>query len=114
MLELTDKTFDKAVKGAKGLVMVDCYSEKCAPCQALEPTLARLESDFSAQMSFFKLNVVNNPELMGRFSLFSVPTLLFLHRGNPIAEIIGAFPERTIRLKIEALLEGISGDVNHK
>ena len=107
MLELTDNTFDSAVTKEPGLVLIDCYSESCAPCQALEPVLRRLEGDFSGRVTFFKLNVVDNPDLMGRFSLFSVPTLLFLHQGKPLAEIIGAFPEKTIRLKVEALLEGL-------
>ncbi|NOZ12820.1 MAG: thiol reductase thioredoxin [Acidobacteria bacterium] len=108
MLELTDKTFDELVSGAAGLVLVDCYSENCAPCKTLEPVLEKLKTEFSDQVTFFKLNVVDNPDLMGRFSLFSVPTLLFLHRGKPVAEIIGAFPMKTIRLKILSLLEEIS------
>ncbi|NOY23870.1 MAG: thioredoxin [Acidobacteria bacterium] len=107
MLELTDKTFDDAVSKVSGLVLIDCYSKTCAPCEVLEPTLDKLKTRFSGRVTFFKLDVVDNPDLMGRFSLFSVPTLLFMYQAEPIAEIIGAFPEKTIGLKIEALLEGI-------
>ncbi|RLE19002.1 MAG: thiol reductase thioredoxin [Acidobacteria bacterium] len=108
MLELTDNTFDDAISKVSGLVLLDCYSENCAPCKALEPALDKLQAEFSGQVTFFKLNVVDNPELMGRFSLFSVPTLLFIVKGKPVAEIIGAFPEKTIRLKIRSLLEDIT------
>ncbi len=108
MPELTDKTFDDAVSEAPGLVLIDCYSESCAPCRALEPTLDNLRVEFSGRVTFFSLNVVNNPDLMGRFSLFSVPTLLFMYQRTPIAEIIGVFPEKTIRLKIRSLLEEVS------
>jgi len=107
MLELTDKTFDEAISKIAGLALINCYSENCTPCQTLEPVLDSLKAEFSGRLTFFKLNVVDNPDLMGRFSLFSVPTLLFIYQGKPIAEIIGAFPEKTIRLKIQSLLEGI-------
>ena len=105
MLELTDKTFDEAISKVPGLALISCYSENCTPCQTLEPVLDSLEAEFSGRLRFFKLNVVDNPDLMGRFSLFSVPTLLFMHHQNPVAEIIGVFPEKTIRLKVESLLE---------
>ena len=108
MPALSEATFDGVVSKEPGLVLVDCYSENCASCEALEPTLDDLESEFSDTIRFFRLNVVENPDLMGRFSLFSVPTLMFLHRGKPVAEIIGAFPKKTIRLKILSLLEGLS------
>lgn len=108
MLELTDKTFDNVVSEAPGLVLIDCYSEHCAPCQALEPTLENLKAEFSNRVTFCKLDVVDNPELMGRFSLFSVPILLFMYQGKPLAEIIGVFPEKTIRLKLRSLLEEVS------
>ena len=107
MLELTDKTFDEAISKVTGLALIHCYSENCTPCQTLEPVLDSLKAEFSGRLTFFKLNVVDNPDLMGRFSLFSVPTVLFIYQGKPIAEIIGAFPEKTIRLKIQSLLEGI-------
>jgi thioredoxin-like negative regulator of GroEL len=107
MLELFDKTFDETVSKINGLILIDCYSEDFPPCRALKPILDNLKMEFSGRVTFFKLNVVKNPDMMGRFSLFSVPTLLFIHQGKPIAEIIGAFPEKTIRLKIQSLLEGI-------
>ena len=107
MLELFDKTFDDTVSKTKGLILIDCYSEDCPPCQALEPILDKLKMEFSGRVTFFKLNVLKNPDMMGRFSLFSVPTLLFIYQGKPIAEIIGAFPEKTIHLKMQSLPEGI-------
>lgn len=105
MLDLTDSTFDQFIAEHPGIVVLYCFDNDIAGCSELEPVLSNLHAEFADQVRFCRLNVRENPDMVGRFSLFSSPMLLMFDSGTPVAEIIGVLPERTIRLKLMTLLE---------
>ena len=105
MLDLTDSTFDEFITENPGVVVLYCYDNGIAECRELEPVLSNLQAEFGDRVRFCRLNVRENPDMVGRFSLFSSPMLLMFDSGTPLAEIIGVLPERTIRLKLMTLLE---------
>ncbi len=102
--ELNDETFFETVKNSEKLVIVDCYSPKCAPCKVLEPIMEKFSEEFP-QADFYRIDVVENYKVMKEFGIFSVPCILFFKDGQLQSEVIGLYPEETLRLKIKAMLE---------
>ncbi len=102
--ELNDETFFEVVKNSEKLVIVDCYSPKCAPCKVLEPIMEKFAEEFP-QADFYRIDVVENYKVMKEFGIFSVPCILFFKDGQLQSEVIGLYPEETLRLKIKAMLE---------
>ncbi len=102
--ELNDETFFETVKNSEKLVIVDCYSPKCAPCEVLAPIMEKFAEEFP-QADFYKIDVVENYKVMKEFGIFSVPCILFFKDGQLQSEVIGLYPENTLRLKIQAMLE---------
>ncbi len=103
--ELNDETFFKVIKEGEKLKVIDCYSPRCAPCKVLEPVMEKFVDEFP-DVEFYRIDVVENYKVMKEFGIFSVPCILFFKKGQLQSEVIGLYPEETLRLKIKAMLEG--------
>jgi len=77
-------------------VLVDFWAEWCAPCRLLAPTLEKLAATYGDQISFAKVNVDELPEVAGQYGIRSIPTLLLLHEGKVVEELVGARPYRDL------------------
>ena len=73
-------------------VLVDFWAEWCAPCRLLGPTFERLAATYGDEISFVKVNVDELPEVAGQYGIRSIPTLLLLHEGKVVEELVGARP----------------------
>ena len=94
---LTDATFADAV--SEGLTVVDFWADWCGPCRAMAPQLERA-AQLRPQYRFAKVDVDAEPELAGRFGIRSIPTLMVLRDGEPLAAQAGLFPAEAL---VEAL-----------
>jgi len=77
-------------------VLVDFWAEWCAPCRLLAPTLEKLAATYGDQISFAKVNVDELPEVAGQYGIRSIPTLLLLHEGKVVEELVGDRPYRDL------------------
>ena len=77
--QITDKEFDEAIKTGK--VLVDCYAEWCGPCKMLSPVIDELSEELS-DVNFYKLNVDESDEVVRKYSVMSIPTLLIFEAGE--------------------------------
>lgn len=91
MIELNEELFDDAVAAAGGTVVVDFWAEWCGPCRMLAPTLQRIENEHD--VSIFKVNVDENPELARRFSVMSIPTMIVLREDGFKNVVVGVKPQ---------------------
>ncbi len=77
--QLTDKEFDEVIKNGK--VLVDFYAEWCGPCKMLSPIIDELAEELR-DVNFYKLNVDDSDEVVRRYSVMSIPTLLVFENGE--------------------------------
>ena len=90
MTALSDATFDEEILGSTEPVLVDFWAEWCGPCKALEPVLDEIAGENSGRLRVAKLNVDDNLEVVRRFEVMSVPTLILFKDGSPQLRLVGA------------------------
>jgi thioredoxin 1 len=102
-IELNEANFVTEVLESKQPVLVDFWAEWCGPCKMLAPVLEEIATEQAGRVKVAKVNVDTNPGLAGRFSIQSIPTLLYFAGGEVRDQTIGAVPKRTIVSKLEKL-----------
>ena len=88
---LTAVTLSEALT-RPGLTVIDFWAPWCAPCRAMAPQFERA-AQLRPEYRFAKVNVDDEPHLAARFGIRSIPTLVVLRDGQPVAAeagVIGA------------------------
>jgi thioredoxin 1 len=91
--KVTDVSFDKDVLGASGPVVVDFWAEWCGPCRMISPALEEIATEMEGKVTIAKLNVEENPSIMMRYGIRSIPTLIMFKNGEPTSMQVGAVPK---------------------
>ena len=94
---LTNDTFADAISA--GLTVIDFWAAWCGPCRAMAPQFERA-ARLRPQYRFAKVDVDNEPGLAGRYGIRSIPTLMVLRDGEPVAAQAGLIPAQAL---VEAL-----------
>jgi thioredoxin len=101
-IELTEAGFDEALVAHPRLV-VDFWATWCGPCRVLGPVLDEVAREHADRVTVGKVNVDEQPGLAGRFSIRSIPTLIFFKNGEPADTVIGAVPRAEIEKRLTVL-----------
>lgn len=103
---VTDRTFADEVIASSLPVLMDCWAAWCAPCGAMAPVLDDLARDFAGRLKIAKLNVDQNPVTASKYSVMSLPTLLFFRDGKVVDTVGGALPRQEIERYLWRFLSG--------
>jgi thioredoxin 1 len=86
---ITADQFDAEVSQSTLPVVVDFYATWCGPCKTLAPILEQAAGTFVGKVKFVKVNVDESPALAQRFSIESVPNLVFFKAGKVLENMVG-------------------------
>ena len=90
-----------------GLPVVLVFARNgCAPCRQLDPTLNWLAGDYAGKLLFARIDADDEPELVGRYNVSQLPSLVFARQGQTVATAVGAAPESDLRRWCEYLALG--------
>ena len=96
-VNVTDTNFAADVLGAPEPVVVDFWAEWCGPCRFIAPALEEIATELNGQVKIAKLNVDENPTIMMRYGVRSIPTLIMFKNGEPTAMQVGAMPKNRLQ-----------------
>lgn len=96
VLKVDGKNFESEVLKFDGTVLVDFYADWCGPCKMVAPILEKISNEVSSNIKIAKVNVDLSPDLAGKFSVMSIPTLIIFKNGKVFTTRIGFTSEKAI------------------
>lgn len=97
-----DADWNVEVLQSDQLVLVDFWAGWCPPCRKLAPVVDALADEYAGRVKVVKLDVDENPEVAGRYSIYSIPTLLLFRGGEVIDQLVGFRAKE----ELKAVLDG--------
>jgi len=85
--------------------VLDFYAGWCAPCRVVSPLLARLAHEFEEKLRIVKVDVDTSSDMVDKYGVYSIPTIVFLRNGREIERIIGAKTKNQYRNAIIKFLQ---------
>ncbi len=106
--QVTDSNFNELVAESKIPVLLDFYADWCGPCKVLGPIIDELAEEYDGKALVAKVNTEVNPNLSAHFKIKSIPTIIFVHKGEVVEIYKGLIPKPNLEEILDSYInEGI-------
>lgn len=100
---VNDSDFKANVLDADKPVVVDFWAEWCGPCRQVQPVLEELATEYADKITFYKLNVDENPQTPLQYRVTGIPTINVYVGGEVVKSIVGARPKAAIKAELASV-----------
>ncbi len=98
--KLTTAEFEEKVLKSSLPVLVDFWADWCGPCKMLSPIINEIASQAEG-FKVYSVNADDEPELLTRYGVRAIPTLIVFENGKIKNQSTGFIPKE----QVEALLK---------
>ena len=102
VIYVTESDFQDEVISAELPVLVDFTAAWCQPCKMIEPIVKQLAGEWDGKVKVVKLDADLNPNLMMKYGVMGIPTLMLFKNGNIEATKVGALSKSQLTAFIDS------------
>lgn len=103
-IHVTGEDFAEKVLGASQLVLVLFTAEQSGSSSIQEPEFLAVSKDYHDRITFAKLTIDRQRELVETWHIDGIPTMIFFKGGNELYRIKGIMMRDKLRRQIEGVL----------
>ena len=89
-------------------VLVDFYTDWCAPCKMMAPILSELKSRMGEKLIIIKIDAEKNAAAAIRYQVRGVPTLILFQNGHILWQRSGVVQTNELQNIITSKAEGLN------
>ncbi len=104
MLTITTNSFENDVLHADKPVLVDFRAQWCPYCRRIARPLTRWASSMPTPSSVGKINYDEEPQLIERFGIDTIPTLMLFRNGKALGSVVAPGSKAAIEAFIQETL----------
>ena len=93
LIKVTEDTFQNEVIDSSEPVLVDFSAVWCGPCKMLDPIVKQLAGEWDGKVKVVKIDADENPNIVMKYQVMGIPTLLFFKGGEIKERITGYQPK---------------------
>jgi thioredoxin len=86
--------------------VVDLWAPWCGPCRMVRPFLEKLAQEYSERVALWALNADENPDLLQKLKVYSIPTVIGYNAGREEVRHAGVKPWNELKSLFETLSTG--------
>ena len=101
---VSDDDFSNMVLNSGSPAVVDFWATWCEPCRKFDQVLEDVADDYDGKISFFKVDVNQSNAIASKYSVRSIPMLLFFDGGEIVDQAVGALSREMLEEKLQKLL----------
>ncbi|MFI3278770.1 MAG: thioredoxin [Rikenellaceae bacterium] len=102
-VQITNENFETLISGAQPVV-IDFWAEWCGPCRTISPIIEELAMEYDGRIIVGKCDVEDNDDIVSRFGIRNIPTIIMLKGGEIVDKHVGAASKDALKAKLEMLL----------
>lgn len=103
---MNNSEFQKIIAETDEPIIVDFWAAWCAPCMRTKPILEKLAKEYEGEVRFMPINADQSREVLEKFRVFGIPTVITIRNGKEVGRITGAQNETSYRVMFKSLAEG--------
>jgi thioredoxin 1 len=98
--EITSENFQNVVLQSTLPVLVDFTADWCPPCKMIAPYVAELAQKYQGSLVVGSLDADAHPEIIQRYGVMGLPTLIVFQNGEPVKRIVGFQTQQRLEAQV--------------
>ena len=104
LIHVNESDFREQVLENSGTVLVDFWAQWCPYCRRIAPAFDKVVEQYADTLIAGKINYDEEPQLIQRFGIDTIPTLMLFKNGEVIGSVVAPGSKAAIETFIQETL----------